>query len=72
MLNPVIKIIRDIYINANGIGGVRHPLYMRNKFDRLNNSAPDQHFRTTKKCWMPLSFYRMMLPLKSLLKIRIS
>lgn len=48
-VEPSDKIIRDIYINANGIGGVRHPLYMRNKFDRLNNSAPDQHFRTTKE-----------------------
>ncbi|NLA52606.1 MAG: PHP domain-containing protein, partial [Alcaligenaceae bacterium] len=48
-LEPSDKIIRDIYINANGIGGVRHPLYIRNRNLRVNSSVPDQHFRTTKE-----------------------
>ncbi|NLC54808.1 MAG: PolC-type DNA polymerase III [Erysipelothrix sp.] len=48
-LMPNQKIIRDIYINANGIGGVRHPLYIRNKDARIESHAPDQHFRTTKE-----------------------
>ncbi len=48
-LVPSDKIIRDIYINANGIGGVRHPLYQRRKEARQNYAAPDQHFRTTQE-----------------------
>ena len=38
------KMIRDIYISAQRIGGVRHPLFDRQQ--RL--VSPNQHFRTTK------------------------
>lgn len=55
-LMPNQKIIRDIYINANGIGGVRHPLYVRNKNKRIESSAPKQHFRTTKEMLEAFSF----------------
>lgn len=48
-LQPSDKILRDIYINANGIGGVRHPLYQRRPDQRKNNPSPDQHFRTTRE-----------------------
>ena len=41
------KIKRDVYINAKGIGGVRHPLYIYDETRRLNTINPDQHFRTT-------------------------
>ncbi len=55
-LMPSQKLIRDIYINANGIGGVRHPLYIRNKDKRVESVAPDQHFRTTKEMLDCFSF----------------
>lgn len=40
-------IIRDIYINAKAIGGMRHPLYQRSLADRKKYPSPKQHFRTT-------------------------
>ena len=43
------KIKRDVYINAQGIGGIRHPLYIYDETRRLNTINPDQHFRTTKE-----------------------
>ncbi|MDD5791951.1 MAG: PolC-type DNA polymerase III [Erysipelotrichaceae bacterium] len=41
------KILRDVYINAQGIGGVHHPLFIYNKDKRKTATAPDQHFRST-------------------------
>ena len=55
-LSPDQKIIRDIYINANGIGGVRHPLYIRDKEKRIESAAPDQHFRTTAEMLKAFDF----------------
>lgn len=43
------KILRDIYINAQAIGGVRHPLFIYNAERRRNTIQPDQHFRNTKE-----------------------
>jgi DNA polymerase-3 subunit alpha (Gram-positive type) len=43
------KIFRDIYINAKGIGGSRHPLYIRNENRRINSTSPDQHLLNTKE-----------------------
>ncbi|AKU79512.1 PolC-type DNA polymerase III [Spiroplasma turonicum] len=43
-VNPEDKIIRDIYINTKGLGGVYHPLY---DFKQRVTSNPDQHLRTT-------------------------
>lgn len=45
--HPNEKIIRDVYIHSQGIGGSRHPLYLYDETKRLNTEAPDQHFRTT-------------------------
>lgn len=45
--HPNDKIVRDVYIHSQGIGGVRHPLYLYNETKRLNTESPDQHFRTT-------------------------
>ena len=45
--HPDQKILRDVYIQAQGIGGVVHPLYIYNEKARHNSVAPDQHFRTT-------------------------
>ena len=45
--HPNDKVIRDIYIHSQGIGGTRHPLYTFNTQRRLNTQSPDQHFRTT-------------------------
>lgn len=46
-VNPQDKLIRDIYINSQAIGGIRHPLYMYNKEKRKNFKTPKQHLRTT-------------------------
>ncbi|NLC96059.1 MAG: PolC-type DNA polymerase III [Erysipelotrichaceae bacterium] len=48
-LNPDQKKFRDVYINSQGVGGVRHPLYIYNKDIRRNTKNPDQHFRTTNE-----------------------
>ncbi len=45
--HPDQKILRDVYIMAQGIGGVVHPLYIYNEEARHKSVAPDQHFRTT-------------------------
>lgn len=41
------KIFRDIYITAKGVGGIAHPLYIRNEQIRRNHPNPDQHLRLT-------------------------
>lgn len=46
-VNQSDKMIRDIYINSQAIGGIRHPLYMYNKEKRKKFKSPDQHLRTT-------------------------
>ncbi len=46
-VDPKEKRIRDIYINAKAIGGVRHPLFIYNAQARKATSAPSQHLRTT-------------------------
>ncbi|ASP28040.1 DNA polymerase III subunit alpha (PolC) [Spiroplasma corruscae] len=43
-INPDDKVIRDIYINTKGLGGVYHPLY---DFRQRVNDNPDQFLRTT-------------------------
>ena len=45
--HPNDKIVRDVYIHSQGIGGTRHPLYLFDETKRLNTESPDQHFRTT-------------------------
>lgn len=46
-VDPQEKQIRDIYINSQAIGGVRHPLYMYNSEKRRKFKSPKQHLRTT-------------------------
>lgn len=46
-VDPKTKLIRDIYINTPAIGGIRHPLYIRNDYKRKNTENGDQHFLTT-------------------------
>ncbi len=48
-VHPNQKRIRDIYINSQAIGGLRHPLYIYNSEKRHQFHAPDQHLRTTKE-----------------------
>lgn len=48
-LLPEQKIFRDIYIATQGVGGVRHPLYIYNSQIRRNSVNPDQHFLTTNQ-----------------------
>ncbi len=43
------KQFREIYIQAQGIGGIRHPLYIYNAQRRMNSVSPDQHLRTTQE-----------------------
>lgn len=47
--HPHDKIVRDVYIHSQGIGGTRHPLYLFDINKRLNTTSPDQHFRTTEE-----------------------
>ncbi len=50
------KKFRDIYIQSQGIGGVRHPLYIYNANRRRMTVQPDQHFRTTDEMFEAFSF----------------
>ncbi len=43
------KVLRDVYINAMGIGGAHHPLYVYDRETRHRAIMPDQHFRNTKE-----------------------
>jgi len=43
------KILRDVYIYAQGIGGVFHPLYVYDKDAREKQVTPDQHFFNTEE-----------------------
>ena len=54
--NPDQKVLRDVYIQAQGIGGVVHPLYIYNAEARKKSIAPDQHFRTTDEMLEAFSF----------------
>ncbi|MEG0736912.1 MAG: PolC-type DNA polymerase III, partial [Longicatena sp.] len=48
-VHPNQKMIRDIYISSQAIGGVRHPLYIYNQEKRRKIKAPSQHFLTTNE-----------------------
>ncbi len=48
-IHPEDKIFRDVYIQSQGIGGVRHPLYIYNKEKRWATTSPNQHLRTTQE-----------------------
>lgn len=43
------KILRDVYVNAQGIGGVHHPLFTFNKEIRKKQNIPDQRFLNTRE-----------------------
>lgn len=43
------KIFREVYINAMGIGGAKHPLYIKDEVLRQTQLSPDQHLRTTNE-----------------------
>ncbi|WP_302759450.1 PolC-type DNA polymerase III [Amedibacillus dolichus] len=48
-VHPNEKMIRDIYISSQAIGGIRHPLYIYNQEKRRKFKSPDQHLLTTKE-----------------------
>ena len=48
-VHPNQKLIRDIYINSQAIGGMRHPLYIYNQEKRRRFQSPMQHMRTTQE-----------------------
>ncbi len=41
------KVFRDVYIMNQGVGGVIHPLYIRDDALRWRTRSPDQHLRFT-------------------------
>lgn len=43
------KVLRDVYISAQAIGGAHHPLFVFDKEKREKQIAPDQHFRNTRE-----------------------
>ncbi|MBQ3460547.1 MAG: PolC-type DNA polymerase III [Solobacterium sp.] len=43
------KIFRDVYIMSQGVGGVTHPLYIRDDNLRWRTKNPDQHIRFTEE-----------------------
>ena len=43
------KILRDVYVNAQAIGGAHHPLYIFNEEKRFKQNIPDQRFLNTKE-----------------------
>ena len=43
------KILRDVYIGTQSIGGGRHPLYIRDDTKRMTIASPAQHFRNTEE-----------------------
>lgn len=54
--DPVQKQLRDIYIAAQAVGGVHHPLYIYNAERRRNTPAPDQHLLTTDEMLNEFAF----------------
>ena len=44
---PEQKKFRDVYITSQGVGGVTHPLYIRDDNLRWRTRNPDQHIRMT-------------------------
>ena len=43
------KILRDVYINSQAIGGAHHPLFIFDKEKRRKQITPAQHFRNTRE-----------------------
>ena len=43
------KVLRDVYISAQAIGGAHHPLFVYDKEKRAKQISPDQHFRNTRE-----------------------
>lgn len=50
------KILRDVYINAQAIGGLHHPLYVYDKERRSKQITPDQRFLNTREMLMAFSW----------------
>ena len=59
-VDPEDKILRDVYIYAQGIGHGSHPLYPPARKEKPVFPNPDQHFRSTKE--MLDSFKQWMSP----------
>lgn len=63
---PHHKIFREVYINSQGIGGVRHPLYLYDDAKRAMTESPNQHLFTTLEMlegypYLPPEIVRMMV-----------
>ena len=55
-LSPKEKVFRDVYISAQQVGGVLHPLYPRNRARMKPFPNPDQHYRSTDEMLECFSF----------------
>lgn len=55
-VHPKDKIFREIMIASQGIGGIRHPLYMYDQQKRLSSIAPDQYFMSTEVMLQEFSY----------------
>lgn len=54
--SPDQKIFRDVYIMSQGVGGVTHPLYIRDNELRIRTKNPDQHIRLSEEMKECFSF----------------
>ncbi len=68
-VNPEDKILRDIYINAKGLGGKMHPLKVRVKDGSVPPEAPDQHFMSTREM---IDAFTPILPMEKIREIVIT
>ncbi|MCQ2797648.1 MAG: PHP domain-containing protein, partial [Bacilli bacterium] len=68
-VNPEDKILRDIYINAKGLGGKMHPLKVRVKDGSLPPEAPDQYFMSTREM---IDAFTPILPMDKIREIVIT
>lgn len=54
---PEQKRLRDIYICAQAVGGIHHPLYIYNQEKRRNTPSPNQHLLTTNEMLEAFSYF---------------
>lgn len=56
-VHPSQKQLREIYICAQAVGGIHHPLYIYNAEKRKEIPSPDQHFRTTDEMLKEFDYF---------------
>lgn len=56
-VQPEQKQLRDIYICAQAVGGIHHPLYLYRQEDRRSIPTPTQHFKTTDEMLEEFAYF---------------